>query len=119
MAEPFWLGQAIGNLLDNAIEFTPVQGEIRLRQEHDQQQTHLMLENDGQPIPDYALSQVFDRYYSLPRPATGRKSSGIGLTLVKEIMQRHQGAVTLDNSPNGVCASLWLAQANPPPATSS
>lgn len=112
MAEPFWLGQAIGNLLDNAIEFTPVQGEIRLRQDHDQQQTHLMLENDGEPIPDYALSQVFDRYYSLPRPATGRKSSGIGLTLVKEIMQRHQGAVTLDNGANGVCASLWLAHAN-------
>lgn len=112
-AEPFWLGQAIGNLLDNAIDFTPAQGEIRIGNHHDQQQIQLSIENDGEPIPDYALSQVFDRYYSLPRPATGRKSTGIGLTLVKEIMLRHQGAVTLNNSDNGVCASLWLAQADP------
>lgn len=120
LAEPFWLGQAIGNLLDNAIDFTPAQGEIRLRQGHeapsDQQQVHLMIENDGEPIPAYALSQVFERYYSLPRPATGRKSTGIGLTLVKEIMLRHEGAVTLDNSASGVCASLWLAQAHTHPA---
>jgi len=120
LAEPFWLGQAIGNLLDNAIDFTPAQGEIRLRQGHkappDQQQVHLMIENDGEPIPAYALSHVFERYYSLPRPTTGRKSTGIGLTLVKEIMLRHEGAVTLDNSAGGVCASLWLAQAHTHPA---
>lgn len=123
LAEPFWLGQAIGNLLDNAIDFTPAQGEIRLRQGHeatsDQQQVHLMIENDGEPIPAYALSQVFDRYYSLPRPTTGRKSSGIGLTLVKQIMLRHEGLVRLENSATGVSASLWLTTADPSKATSN
>ncbi len=113
LAEPFWLGQAIGNLLDNAIDFTAAQGMIRLTSHRTGLQQQLSIENNGEPIPDYALSQVFDRYFSLPRPMTGRKSSGIGLTLVKEIMLRHQGAVTLDNTPNGVCASLWLAQADP------
>lgn len=112
LAEPFWLGQAIGNLLDNAIDFTPAQGTIRLSCSLENQQLQMMIENDGEPIPAYALSQVFDRYYSLPRPITGRKSSGIGLTLVREILLRHQGTVTLNNTSNGVCASLWLAQAD-------
>lgn len=121
-AEPFWLGQAIGNLLDNAIDFTPAQGEIRLTQGQDEQphkqRVHLIIENDGEPIPAYALSHVFDRYYSLPRPTTGRKSSGIGLTLVKEIMFRHNSLVRLENSATGVSARLWLIAADPRKPTS-
>jgi two-component system sensor histidine kinase CreC len=52
-------------------------------------------------VPEYALAQVFDRFYSLPRPDTGRKSSGLGLSIVREIARLHGGEVTLVNRPGG------------------
>jgi two-component system sensor histidine kinase CreC len=100
-AEPFWLGQAIGNVLDNAIDFCPQQGQISICTQSMDEQLQIMIENDGPAIPDYALSQVFDRYYSLPRP-NGRKSTGIGLTLVHEVMARHHGTVQINNTQHGV-----------------
>jgi two-component system sensor histidine kinase CreC len=109
-AEPFWLKQALGNLLDNAIDFTPLQGSILLRCQPvvELGKLHMQVQvvNDGEPIPDYALAQVFDRYFSLPRPRSQRKSTGIGLTLVREVMALHQGHARIENTPTGVCVSL-------------
>jgi len=112
-AEPFWLKQALGNLLDNAIDFTPIGGTLTLRchEVADPSTSHktrmqIQVINDGDPIPDYALTQVFDRYFSLPRPRSQRKSTGIGLTLVREVMALHHGHVEIHNSAQGVCVSL-------------
>ena len=60
-----------------------------------------MVTNQSNPIPEYALERVFERFYSLPRPSTGQKSSGIGLSYVKEIMSLHSGSVTLKNIEGG------------------
>ncbi|MEY2862698.1 MAG: hypothetical protein RLY58_405 [Pseudomonadota bacterium] len=100
-AEPFWLAQALGNVLDNAIDFCPQGGQLRLSVLADTAGIQLCIDNEGATIPDYALPQVFDRYYSLPRP-NGRKGTGIGLTLVKEVMTRHQGRIDVCNVANGV-----------------
>ncbi len=110
--ESFWMGQAIGNVLDNAIEFSPQAGhiEITLAYDHAERPTRLFLKifNTGPHIPEYALAQVFERYYSLPRPDTGNKSTGLGLTLVKEVMEQHHGHVTIKNEKNGVLVVLSL-----------
>ena len=66
----------------------------------------IQVENEGEAIPDYALPQIFDRYFSLPRPNSGRKSTGIGLTLVREVMALHQGHVRVENIQDGVRVSL-------------
>jgi two-component system sensor histidine kinase CreC len=65
---------------------------------------------DGGPgIPGYALERVFERFYSLPRPDTGRKSSGLGLSIVREIARLHGGEVELANrSEGGARATLSL-----------
>lgn len=106
-AESFWLAQAIGNVLDNALDFCPSDGRIRIKIQQ-QAQGHLCLaiENQGTGVPDYALPQVFDRYYSLARPNSGRKSTGIGLTLVKEVMEQHHGSAVIENIADGVRVSL-------------
>ena len=62
----------------------------------------------GSGIPDYALSRIFERFYSLPR-ANGQKSSGLGLAFVSEVARLFNGEVTLRNvQEGGVLASLRL-----------
>lgn len=106
--EYFWLAQALSNILDNAIDFTPVHQAITINTSIENNILCLSVLNEGERVPDYALSQVFDRYYSLPRPDTQRKSTGLGLTLVKEVMALHQGRVSISNEPEGVRLSLYF-----------
>lgn len=106
-AEPFWFNQALGNILDNAFDFTPQGGCITIHSfNHQNSNVIIQIENQGEAIPDYALPQVFDRYFSLPRPDSRRKSTGIGLTLVREVMALHQGYVQVENVQGGVRVSL-------------
>lgn len=107
-AEPALLDQALGNLLDNAIDFTPESGCITLSAEVDQEHVALKVLDTGSGIPDYALSRIFERFYSLPR-ANGQKSSGLGLAFVSEVARLFNGEVTLRNvQEGGVLASLRL-----------
>ena len=51
----------------------------------------------GPGIPDFAEGKVFEKFYSLARPATAKKSTGLGLSFVKEIADLHRGRATLKN----------------------
>ncbi|MGV8397519.1 ATP-binding protein, partial [Pseudomonas aeruginosa] len=85
------LGQALANLLDNALDFTPPGGILRLLAEADGEGIALRLFNQGPAIPDYALARLTERFYSLPRPASGRKSTGLGLNFVAGVAQLDGG----------------------------
>ncbi|MBJ9977022.1 two-component system sensor histidine kinase CreC [Pseudomonas sp. S75] len=108
LGDAFLLRQALANLLDNALDFTPHGGELVFALEPAGKQVALSLFNQGEPIPEYALERVSERFYSLPRPGTGRKSTGLGLNFVAEVMQLHGGHLAVDNVPGGVCVRLWL-----------
>jgi two-component system sensor histidine kinase CreC len=99
--ERFLLSQAVGNLVQNAIEFSPAGGAVSIGMRVAPTELVVMVEDDGPGIPVYALEKVFDRFYSLPRPDSGRKSSGLGLSIVREIARMHGGEVTLENRPGG------------------
>ncbi|MFZ2161648.1 MAG: two-component system sensor histidine kinase CreC [Sideroxyarcus sp.] len=99
--EPFLLRQALANLLDNAIDFSPDDSEITLALETVAGKHTLIVRDHGSGIPDYALSRVFERFYSLARPGTQRKSTGLGLPFVKEVAALHGGEVVLRNLPEG------------------
>ncbi|MCF8579185.1 two-component system sensor histidine kinase CreC [Enterobacter ludwigii] len=102
------LEQALGNLLDNAIDFTPEGGAIQLAAHEGEQQIHFTVTDSGCGIPDYALTRIFERFYSLPRD-NGLKSSGLGLAFVQEVARLHQGEITLRNrDEGGVMATLIL-----------
>ncbi len=107
-AEAFWLEQALANILDNALDFLPEGGSLSLRWSESGGDRRLDIRNDGPTVPDYALVRVFERFYSLPSPTSGRKGSGIGLTLVTEVMSRLGGRAVLTNDPagGGVTVSL-------------
>jgi two-component system sensor histidine kinase CreC len=109
--DPFLLHQALANLVQNAIDFTPARGTITLRSEEADGAIALVVEDDGATIPDYALDKIFDKFFSLQRPDGGRKSTGLGLNLVKEVAQLHQGSIRLENiEPRGVRATLSLGR---------
>ncbi|HEX8987460.1 MAG TPA: two-component system sensor histidine kinase CreC [Rhodocyclaceae bacterium] len=97
----FLLRQALGNIVDNAIEFSPAGGEIAIDIAADDGQCAVTVRDHGPGAPDYALPRIFERFYSLPRPATGRKSTGLGLAFVREVAGLHGGRVEFANVPEG------------------
>ena len=97
----FLLEQAISNLLDNAIEFSLPDGAVALQITGSGSTLSLRVRNDGPAVPDYALGRVFERFYSLPRPDGQRKSTGLGLSFVREIARLHRGRVSLYNRAEG------------------
>lgn len=107
-AEPALLEQALGNLLDNAIDFTPEGGTITLSARAQADRVTLTVIDTGTGIPDFALPRIFERFYSLPRE-NGHKSSGLGLAFVSEVARLLKGNVELRNRPQGgVEASFTL-----------
>ncbi|VVN44144.1 two-component system sensor histidine kinase CreC [Pseudomonas fluorescens] len=106
--EPFLLRQALGNLLENALDFTPVQGVLRLSALRVGEQVEFKLFNQAEAIPDYALPRLSERFYSLPRPDSGRKSTGLGLNFVEEVVKLHGGTLSIGNVDGGVQVTVRL-----------
>ena len=103
------LRQALSNLLDNAIAFSPVGGKIALSSAIDAGMLEIRVEDQGPGIPDYAQERVFERFYSLARPGTGLRSSGLGLPFVREVARLHGGEAELRNlEQGGALATLRL-----------
>jgi two-component system sensor histidine kinase CreC len=100
-AERFLLTQAVGNLLQNAIEFAPANSSVELAVQGEGRAVRVMVDDRGPGVPPFAIEKVFDRFFSLPRPDSGRKSSGLGLSIVREIARLHEGEITLQNRPDG------------------
>lgn len=101
IGEAFLLRQAIANLLDNAIDFSPQGGTIELALETADGSHILTVHDQGPGIPDYAMPRIFERFYSLARPGNRRKSTGLGLPFVREVAVLHSGSITLANAPEG------------------
>jgi len=105
--ERFLLRQAIANLLDNAIDFSPTDGVISLCERLADGTWRVAVCDQGPGVPHYARERVFERFYSLARPGGGSKSSGLGLSFVREVALLHGGAIDLENlAAGGVRATL-------------
>jgi two-component system sensor histidine kinase CreC len=106
--ETILVEQAISNLLHNALEFSPRGSSIQAKVSHTRDSVQLTVEDQGPGIPDYALPRIFERFYSLNRPDTGKKSTGLGLSLVREIMLLHGGRVLFENRRGGGASATLL-----------
>ena len=93
-----------------AMDFTPSGAAITIGARLDEVARTVAVDvfNQGEPIPDYALPRVTERFYSLPRPGSGRKSTGLGLNFVQEVAQLHGGSFSISNAEGGVRATLAL-----------
>ncbi|MGL5388335.1 MAG: two-component system sensor histidine kinase CreC [Enterobacterales bacterium] len=108
VGDAFLLGQALSNLLDNALDFTPAGGTVSIDSERSDHHYQITLCDTGSGIPDYALDKVFERFYSLAREDKP-KSSGLGLNFVQEVARLHRGTIRLQNNqPTGAQAIFTL-----------
>jgi two-component system sensor histidine kinase CreC len=103
------LQEALANLIQNAVEFSPRGCAVVIGVHAEDGQACVTVADGGPGVPEYALPRVFERFYSLERPSSGRKSTGLGLSLVREIIHLHGGEVTLENRrEGGALATLRL-----------
>ena len=99
--DAFLLQRAVANLLANAVDFAPDGSTVTLAATRARRTIDITVRDHGPGIPQYAEGKVFEKFYSLARPHTRKKSTGLGLPFVKEIAELHHGRVTLKNAPGG------------------
>ncbi len=107
-AEPFLIRQALSNLMQNAIDFSPQGGEIVMICSDDERMVEISVSDQGPGVPDYAIERIFDRFYSLPRPGSEQKSTGLGLNFVREAVELHGGRVQIDRENDTTRARIWI-----------
>jgi two-component system sensor histidine kinase CreC len=112
------LGLAVSNLLANAIDFSPEGGLLELdlapeaaRAGQTARQLVFSLRDHGPGVPDYALPQLGQRFFSTPRPRDGAKGSGLGLAIVRQVAALHGGSLRFLPRQPGLCVQLALPQA--------
>ncbi|TGK56911.1 two-component system sensor histidine kinase CreC [Leptospira wolffii] len=96
-----FLSMALRNLVQNALDFSPPGSKIRITCGIENGLGFWEVRDEGAGIPEYASARIYERFYSLPRPDTGRKSSGLGLAFVLEIAKLHDSEVEIKNAESG------------------
>ena len=109
-ALPVWgdarlLDRMVSNLVGNALKYTPQGGRVSIDARAEADQIILEVSDTGHGIPQEAQSRIFERFYRLPSQPDGVKGTGLGLTIVKSIVERHGGRVWVTSQPG--CGSTF------------
>lgn len=100
---------AVGNLLMNAVRFSPEGGTIVLNLAHDRQSIHIECQDEGCGIATHDATRIFEPFYQGQRqPPGARRGSGIGLSIVREYVEAHRGTVCLAPVTAGACFRIEL-----------
>jgi len=101
-ADPDMLMRVFSNLCDNALRHTPTGGKVVIEARHQGNMLEVAVTDSGKGIPPEALARIFDRFY---RADTSRQTrtggSGLGLTIVRAIVEAHGGTIRAENVPQG------------------
>ena len=101
-----WLGEAFLNLLKNACEHTVDDGVIRVKVERTDAAFFCTVEDNGGGVSTEELPKLFQRFYRAEHQ--NKNGAGIGLAIVKEIIQRHHGVITAENGQEGLKMSISM-----------
>jgi two-component system, OmpR family, heavy metal sensor histidine kinase CusS len=105
-ADPMQLRRVFGNLLDNALRFTPAGGEVvvTVRPDDGERSALVTVADTGSGIEPGHLPHVFDRFYKADTSrthATTARAGGLGLAICRSIVERHGGRITVTSRPGG------------------
>lgn len=102
IADPERMEQVFSNIFFNAIRYTNKNGSITVLCKYDVSRKLVLfsISDTGRGIPEKELNKVFDRFYqsSLNKPVEGKKGSGLGLTIAKEIIEAHGGKISVQST---------------------
>jgi signal transduction histidine kinase len=109
------VGQALGNLIDNAIKYSETRKLLTVEAAIREGGLALTVGDEGIGIPREEQRKIFDKFYRVGRSETqGRRGSGVGLALVRHVAEAHGGRVSVDSQPGqGSRFTLWLPLARP------
>ncbi|MBF0100032.1 MAG: response regulator [Desulfobacterales bacterium] len=110
-----WI-RVINNLLSNAIKFTPEKGTIEMSvKEFDQHHVCIQVRDNGIGIDEKDIPYLFDKYTKASRSGTqGEKSTGLGLSIIKEIIQSNSGEIHVSSRPgHGTSFTIILPKVKP------
>jgi two-component system OmpR family sensor kinase len=109
-----WLYQLVGNLLDNALKFTPAGGAVRVAVLPGADGVLLTVQDSGPGLPEGSEDRIFERFYQADqsRVRAAKPGSGLGLAIAAWIVASHGGRITAANHPQGG-ALFTVALPNP------
>ena len=108
-ADPTRLEQMVGNVLTNAIKFTPRKGVIELAASRDGEMAVICIRDSGIGIPQHMLTRIFELFAQTDRPLDRAQGGlGIGLTVVKSLAELHGGAVEAHSEGDGKGAEIVI-----------
>jgi signal transduction histidine kinase len=101
--------EAIDNLISNAIKYSPIGGKIAVVVSHEQSNTVIRIADEGAGLSPEDLGRLFGRFQRLSaKPTAGESSTGLGLSIVKRIIDMHGGKVTADSDGPGRGATFTV-----------
>jgi len=99
----------IVNILSNAVKFTPSRGRITLRLISSDTTVRMIIEDNGRGFSQEFQPRIFDRYAQADKGSMcGRSGLGLGLPIVREIVEKHDGRVTAESDGEGLGATFTV-----------
>jgi two-component system, NtrC family, sensor histidine kinase KinB len=109
LADPTRLQLVFDNLLSNALKYTPMGGEVTIKAQPEDNLVRFVVEDTGIGIPPEFLPRVFEKFFRVP--GQEQISSGLGLTIAKETVEAHGGAIEVASQPGKGTAFTFTVKA--------
>jgi len=107
--DPDRLAQALGNVVSNAIKFTPPGGEVALEADVDEEDVWIRVRDSGPGIPAEELARIFAPFYRGVAGSRFPQGMGLGLSIAHDLVAAHGGRITVESTPgNGSTFTIWL-----------
>jgi NtrC-family two-component system sensor histidine kinase KinB len=117
LVDPARIDHVFSNLLGNALKFTPPGGRVRISAQNEPAVVRFLVQDSGVGIPAEHLPRIFERFYRVPRQ-NQVAGAGLGLAIVKEIVEAHQGRISVQSRDGeGTTMSFTLQRADLPVTT--
>jgi two-component system phosphate regulon sensor histidine kinase PhoR len=100
-ADAVKLHDVVRNLVENAVNYSPEEAEVRLSASRDGQTFSIRIADSGPGIPSDDLTRVFERFYRVDKSRSRPGGTGLGLAIVKHLVELHGGQVSAANRPEG------------------
>jgi signal transduction histidine kinase len=100
-ADPAKLHDIVRNLVENAVNYSPEEADIRIEAQRRDDGVELVVSDSGPGIPSADLDRVFERFYRVDKARARPGGTGLGLAIVRHLVELHGGVVRAENGASG------------------